>query len=177
MGGFDYILLSVGLLWICWTAYPVVPYFPIEISRMLESCPSRAPSIAVGTMSGVFLFHALVLKHILWGEALFFVGIVVFDDRRFWALHMLFVALLFGYISLRVPWPYLLAAGIVYGSRYILKGLSLWFFEKHHLDISYAQSLMLGTLPFSSKWTQLAFQVSGFFQWVSFAIIYVGSRV
>lgn len=145
------------------------PYFPIEISRMLESC-WRAQTTFVLTLI-IFALTVPPTTPII--EALCVAGIVYFDDRTNWTLHMIFVALLFGYIALatKVTVLALISAACVYGFRFVLKGATLWLCEDENLSIEYAQALMLGTFDFKSPWTKLAFQAAGVCQWIAFGIV------
>lgn len=89
---------------------------------------------------------------------------------------MVCVFALCGYVATIVETPYLIAAIIAYGMRYVLKGITLWYYEDN-LSPSYAMSLMLGTQQFRSGRTLFAFQVAGVLQWVAFYVLFEGLSV
>lgn len=167
------------MLWVCAGGFLLTlffgaqsaPYFPIEISRMLESCWKARITFVVTLVA--FAFTVPPTLPIV--EALCVSGIVMFDDRANWTLHMLFVLCLFVYIivATNVTYAACAAAALVYSIRFVLKGITLGLCEggTECLTVEYAQSLMLGTFDFKSAWTRAAFQVAGVCQWLAFAII------
>jgi len=169
----DFITLITGFLVTLYYGSKKAPYFPIEISRMLESS-QEARNCFVWTLFIFAITHALRTQYFMFLEACGIVGIVVFDDKRFWTLHMFSVFALFLWISLKVPFDYLVYALCYYCMRFVYKGFALWYFE-NNVSFDYAMQLMLGTQQFKSEWTLIAFQTAGVLQWVAFAIMVFGA--
>lgn len=165
------------MLWVCGFLLTLffgaqsAPYFPIEISRMLESCWKARITFVVTLVA--FAFTVPPTWPII--EALCVSGIVMFDDRVNWTLHMVFVLFLFAYIAVatKVTYAACVAAALVYSLRFVLKGITLGLCEggSECLSVEYAQSLMLGTFDFKSAWTRAAFQAAGVCQWIAFGIV------
>lgn len=159
------------------------PYFPIEISRM----------IAQSTIASIVLFFGMLASFFftpIWHRAsqspafyvclagIFFV--VVFDDVRFYALHMLGVFLVLSGHALRSyetqQSSIFFAAFFLWFFRILLKGFAVWRFEsapssRHARDLG--QKIMFEGHSACSKphLTMPVFKLAGALQWVVFWLL------
>jgi hypothetical protein len=147
-----------------------VPYFPIEVSRLLASGWAAWSTFVFGlAYIGIKLFIFGPWK--LLPTWFCIVGIAVFDDVSNWALHMTFVGLMAGTIVIRsIMSPQrlfvILCAAFVYASRLVLK-LGAMVVLEGEWTTAYGLEIMY-TGQTKSPHTLLIFRVCGVLQWVSF---------
>lgn len=149
------------------------PYFPIEISRVLATCPTAWRVFVMG-------FVVLVPWIPDWWSGLAWLcvmGIAIMDDERYWGLHMTFLGFLGCTIlakcrNIPVSWPFLALAIGLYILRIVLKGLACLLFERIPIQSLLAKAMVIMlTGKTKSTLTLLIFQLGGVLQWIVFAIV------
>jgi hypothetical protein len=149
-----------------------LPYFPIEISRMLATGPwaKRVFILGLGLLM-VFYAHDKPVYLIVCGEVL---GLALVDDSVSWLGHMIFVWAMLGTIAIRA-WTNgrtaaFLAAMALYGMRVLFKAVALW--QAGHGFFAFNKTLeLMFTGKFPNDTVELAFQVSGVVQWTVFGLL------
>ena len=170
-----------------------LPYFPIELSRILASGPAAEWTFRGGLVALVLLHAAEEGAWFLLG-ALAVLGISVFDDVQWYALHMTCLWAAFAAVGWRV-WAeserlyYFLGALLLYGLRLVLVVPAVAWFEMDDVwwreepatwerDFQTAsalwhhkQALAYGTATPKSVWTRRALQLGGLIQWATFCVM------
>lgn len=84
-------MLSVAICYTLLMGYlfdPPVPYFPIEISRVLATGPKAYWSFIIST---IFLFPFLPQNRYVMISWACVLGLGIVDDKTNWTIHMMFV--------------------------------------------------------------------------------------
>jgi hypothetical protein len=151
-----------------------IPYFPIEVSRILASSESAYWSFFVGLLIILFtsLDYSSPWQVCAW---LIVMGIAIFDDRQFWLLHMLLVGCLLALVLAKAMGStnqiYLLCMAMcLYAIRLVFKVGALYFLEGVALSDckEAALQIMFGSRSAARlhSGTVVAFQLGGLLQWI-----------
>jgi hypothetical protein len=154
-----------------------VPYFPIEVSRVLAST-SYAYWSFIGGVASFILFHTPLTFHFVTAW-LFTLGIGIIDDNTSWKLHMLFVLGLFlttlhkAFMSSNNLYMCAMAC-CLYAARIVFKFGAVILF--HHNATIYnageiSLQIMFGIIKPENEATLFAFQLGGVLQWIVLFIV------
>jgi hypothetical protein len=156
-----------------------LPYFPIEISRMLATgiWATRTFQVYLGLVLLYYMYYFNVW-HLAIGACV--VGISIFDDKQYYEIHMAFVAAMIGLVVARVydsPDKLVVvgSALALYGLRLAIKGTAVLVQERAGPGlgllglISRTQQMMMdgqGATPA----TLVLLKLGGVIQWLVFAL-------
>lgn len=149
-----------------------LPYFPIEISRMLATGPWAKLVFILGV--GLLAWYRVQYNTAHFLVCACMIGLALVDDSVSWLGHMVFVWMMLGTIAVSA-WhngrtvAFIATMGL-YGLRVLFKAIAMRQAGYGFFAFNKGLELML-TGKFPNDTIELAFQVGGLVQWTVFGLL------